>query len=354
MALPVIGISQGDPNGVGLEVIIKTLQHDFVLEHCTPVVYCNPKSFNFIKKSLGIDKPNYNLAKDAGEIKAGQVNVIATSNEAFEVKPGTPSELAGTEALKAINKMLEHAKTGQIQAMVTAPVDKSTIKTEQGFSGHTGYITRYLGASNSLMILAGEELKVGLVTEHVAVSKVSQYITQEAILTKLRIAQASLKRDFGIVKPRIAVLGLNPHNGDNGTMGSEEKDIIKPAIAKAAEEGIFCFGPYSADGFFGMHTYAKFDFVLAMYHDQGLIPFKSIAFDDGVNFTAGLPVIRTSPDHGTAYDIAGKSIASAESFANALFFAIKTWHQQNETDELKKNPLKFSELKRERFRLEQA
>ncbi|MES2617022.1 MAG: 4-hydroxythreonine-4-phosphate dehydrogenase PdxA [Bacteroidota bacterium] len=354
MAKPIIGISQGDPNGVGLEVIIKSLQHDYIFDYCIPVVYCNPKSMNFTKKTLGTDKPNYNLIKDVSEIKQRQVNVIASSQEPFEVQYGTPSETAGKEALMAIDRMLADAQSGKIHAMVTAPVDKSTVKTEAGFSGHTGYITKYFGVENSLMILANEDIRVGLVTEHVAVSKVAQHITIDNILNKLRVANQSLKRDFGIVKPRIAVLGLNPHNGDNGTLGTEEKDIIKPAIKQATEEGIFCFGPYSADGFFGIHTYSQFDLVLAMYHDQGLIPFKSIAFDDGINYTAGLPVIRTSPDHGTGYDIAGKNIASFESFSNALFFAIKTYHQQNETDELKSNPLLFSELKRERFRLEQA
>jgi 4-hydroxythreonine-4-phosphate dehydrogenase len=354
MTKPVIGISQGDPNGVGLEVIIKVLQHDAIYNYCIPVLYGNPKSFSFTKKSMGIEKPNYNLIRDISEAKPNQLNLISTNNDAVEIQFGKPSESAGKEALLAINRMLADAKKGSLNAMVTAPVDKSTIKTDPEFKGHTGYITQFLDTPNSLMILSGDCIKVGLVTEHLAVSKVAQAITKENILVKLRIANNSLKKDFGIVKPRIAVLGLNPHNGDNGAMGTEEKEIIAPAVAQANQENIFCFGPYSADGFFGMKKYCQFDLVMAMYHDQGLIPFKSIAFDDGINYTAGLPVVRTSPDHGTGYDIAGKNIASAESFGNALFAAIKIHHQQIESDELKKDPLKYTEFKRERFRLEQG
>lgn len=354
MTKPIIGISQGDPNGVGLEVIIKTFQNEFIYDYCIPVLYGNPKSFIFNKKTMGIEKPNYFLIRDISEAKANQLNLIATNNDAVEIQYGKPSENAGKEALLAIDKMLQDVKAGKLNAIVTAPVDKSTVKTSAGFSGHTGYLTAELGNHPSLMILANEDIKVGLVTEHVSVSNIASSITKENIIRKLKTANESLKKDFGITKPKIAVLGLNPHNGDNGALGTEEKDIITPAIQQANKEGVFCFGPYSADGFFGMKNYTKFDLVLAMYHDQGLIPFKSIAFDDGINYTAGLPIIRTSPDHGTGYDIAGKNIASFESFSNAVFAAIKIFHTQNESEELKKNPLLFSELKRERFRLEQG
>jgi len=299
-----------------------------------------------------LEKPNYTIIRDITEAKDNHLNVIVSSNDAFEIQFGKPSLSAGKEAFLAINRMMQDAKAGKLNAIVTAPVDKSTIKIEQGFTGHTGFITQYLGVQNSLMVLANDELRVGLVTEHVALAKIASLITKESIIGKLKIANQSLKKDFGIVKPRIAVLGLNPHNGDNGTMGNEEKEIIIPAIEQANIENIFCFGPYSADGFFGMKKYLQFDLVLAMYHDQGLIPFKSLAFDDGINFTAGLPIIRTSPDHGTGYDIAGKNIASPQSFSNALFDAIKLLKQQNETSELKANPLAYQELKRERFRLE--
>ncbi len=349
---PIIGISAGDPNGVGLEVVIKTLQHDLIYTLCTPVLYCNPKAFTFTKKMCNLDKPNYTLIRDITETKENQLNVIVSSQDTFEIQFGKPSLSAGKEAFLAINRMMQDAKAGKLKAIVTAPVDKSTIKIDQGFTGHTGFITQYLGTQGSLMVLANEELRVGLVTEHIALAKIAQSITKESILNKLKIAYQSLKKDFGIVKPRIAVLGLNPHNGDNGIMGNEEKDIIAPAIEQANKDGVFCFGPYSADGFFGMKNYLQFDLVLAMYHDQGLIPFKSLAFEDGINFTAGLPIIRTSPDHGTGYDIAGKNIASSQSFSNALFEAIKIYNQQNETDSLKAKPLPYQELKRERFRLE--
>jgi 4-hydroxythreonine-4-phosphate dehydrogenase len=354
MHKPIIGISQGDPNGVGLEVIIQTLRHQAIYDYCTPVVYANPKSFNYHKRTLNQEKPSYVLIKDISEARPNQLNLLPSNNEAVEVQYGVASETAGKEAFLAINRMMQDAKAGKLHAIVTAPVDKSTIKIEQGFTGHTGYITQYLGMQNSLMILYNEDIRVGLVTEHMPISKVASAISKDIILAKLKIANESLKKDFGLLKPKIAVLGLNPHNGDNGTLGNEEKDIIVPAVKEANTQNIFCFGPYSADGFFGMKTYQQFDLVLAMYHDQGLIPFKSLAFEDGVNFTAGLPVIRTSPDHGTGYDIAGKGCASSLSFTNALFAAIEIYHQRNETDELKTNPLRMSELKRERFRLEQG
>jgi 4-hydroxythreonine-4-phosphate dehydrogenase len=354
MNKPVIGISQGDPNGVGLEVIIKAFEHFMLYDHCIPVVYANPKSFAYCKKLLELDQPSYVLIKDISEAKEDQLNLISSSNEVFEVQYGTQSEKAGAEALLAIDRMLVDAKAKKLDAMVTAPVDKSSIKTAKGFTGHTSYISEALGVSESLMVLYNDDIKVGLLTEHLPLSKVSEAIKKELILSKLKVANESLKRDFGVVKPKIAVLGLNPHNGDKGAIGSEEKDVIIPAIEEAKSKDIFCFGPYSADGFFGMKSYHNFDMVIAMYHDQGLIPFKSIAFEDGVNYTAGLPVIRTSPDHGTAYDIAGKGIASPLSFTNAVFSAIDIYKERNNIDTLKSNPLGFSELRRERFRLEQG
>jgi len=354
MSKPIIGISQGDPNGVGLEVIIQTLRHQVIYDYCTPVLYANPKSFTFMKKVLNSEKPSYTLIKDISEVKPNQLNLIVSSNEPVEIQSGQASEAAGKEAFMAINRMMQDAKNGKLHAIVTAPVDKSTIKTEQGFTGHTGYITQYLDVQNSLMVLYNDDIKVGLVTEHLPISQVAKAISKENILSKLKVANESLKKDFGLLKPKIAVLGLNPHNGDNGAMGTEEKDVIAPAIKEANNQNIFCFGPYSADGFFGMKTYQQFDLVLAMYHDQGLIPFKSLAFEDGVNYTAGLPIIRTSPDHGTAYDIAGKNCASSLSFTNALFAAIEIYHKRNESEDLKSNPLRMSELRRERFRLEQG
>ncbi len=354
MSKPIIGISQGDPNGVGLEVIIQTLQHQMIYDYCTPVLYANPKSFTYHKKTLNLEKPSYTLIRDISEARPNQLNLIVSSNEPVEIQYGVASETAGKEAFLAINRMMQDAKAGKLHAIVTGPVNKSTIKIEQGFSGHTGFITQYLGMQNSLMILYNEDIKVGLITEHLPISKVANAISKDIIVAKLKIANESLKKDFGLLKPKIAVLGLNPHNGDNGALGNEEKDIIIPAINEANNQNIFCFGPYSADGFFGMKSYHQFDLVLAMYHDQGLIPFKSLAFEDGVNFTAGLPIVRTSPDHGTGYDIAGKNCALPLSFTNALFAAIELYHQRNETGELKNNPLKISEFRRERFRLDQG
>lgn len=354
MNKPIIGITQGDPNGVGLEVIIKAFGHELLYDYCIPVIYGNPKSFAFHKKLMNAEQPSYVQVRDISEIKGNQLNLIASSNEAIEIQTGVVSETAGKEALMAIDRMLQDAAANKLHGIVTAPVDKSNIKTEKGFTGHTAYISNALGVSESLMILFNEDIRVGLLTEHLPINQVAQSVSKEKIIAKLKTATQSLKRDFGIVKPKIAVLGLNPHNGDNGTMGNEEKEIIIPAIEEAVAQGVFCFGPYSADGFFGMKSYTNFDLVLAMYHDQGLIPFKSIAFEDGVNYTAGLPVIRTSPDHGTAYDIAGKNIASPLSFINAVFSAIDIYHQRHQTDQLKANPLGFSDFRRERFRLEQA
>ena len=354
MKKPIIGISQGDPNGVGLEVIIKAFEHFMLFDHCIPVLYANPKSFAFCKKTLGLEQPSYVLIKDVSEAKEDQLNLIASSNEAFEIQYGIQSEKAGAEALLAIDRMLQDAKANKLDAMVTAPVDKSSIKTAKGFTGHTSHITDALGVKDSLMVLYNDDIRVGLLTEHLPLNQVSAAIKKDLILAKLKVANECLKRDFGIVKPKIAVLGLNPHNGDKGAIGTEERDTIIPAIEEAKSADIFCFGPYSADGFFGMKSYHNFDMVIAMYHDQGLIPFKSIAFEDGVNYTAGLPVLRTSPDHGTAYDIAGKGIASQLSFTNAVFAAIDIYKERNNIDTLKANPLGFSELRRERFRLEQG
>lgn len=354
MNKPIIGISQGDPNGVGLELIIRSFQHSLLFEHCIPVLYANPKSFAYYKKLLGMDKPSYVMVRDISDIKGNQLNLISSYNELTEIQPGVSSEAGGKEAIHAVKRMLQDAKNGKLHAMVTAPLDKSTVKTENEFTGHTSYITKELGVSDSLMMLISDEIRVGLLTEHLPLGRVAQAVTKESIVSKLKIANESLKRDFGIVKPKIAVLGLNPHNGEQGKLGAEEKDIIAPAVKEAAEAGVFCFGPYSADGFFGMQSYRSFDMVLAMYHDQGLIPFKSIAFEDGVNYTAGLPVVRTSPDHGTAYNLAGKNTASTLSFINAVFAAIDIYHERNQTDHLKSNPLAFSNFRRERFRLEQG
>lgn len=349
-----IGISQGDANGVGLEVVIKAFSHEKMYDWVTPILYGSPKAFAFHKKIIGIQEPVYNLIKSAEEAKQGKLNLIITSSDEIEYKPGNADNQTGKEAFLALERMVQDAGSGKLDAIVTAPIDKSTIKLPDGkeFTGHTGYIASKLDETNYMMFLVSDDLKVGLVTEHVPLAAIASVLTKEKIVAKINLMNNSLRDDFGIRKPRIAVLGLNPHAGDKGLLGKEEKDTIEPAIQTAYKDGIMVFGPYPADGFFGAGQYKQFDGVLALYHDQGLIPFKLMAFEDGVNYTSGLKIVRTSPDHGTAYDIAGKNIASPESFRKAIYTAISIFNQRNLNHELAKNPLPFSELKRERFRLE--
>lgn len=350
---PLIGITMGDPNGIGMEVILKTLSQDFIYEYCTPVLYASPKVFNFVKKQCELEKPVYKLVKNIEEVVAGHLNLIVSNNDSPDATPGKPSKEGGIEALMAIDRMLDDAKSGKLKAVVTAPVDKNSINQSQTFSGHTGYIAKSLGVSNELMILFADKLRVGLVTEHLPLSAVSSHISVDLIRSKAKTFIQSLQNDFGITKPKLAILGLNPHAGDSGAIGKEEADIIIPAIKKIVDENnAIVFGPYAADGIWGSGNAHHFDGILAMYHDQGLTPFKALAFDEGVNFTAGLPIIRTSPDHGTAYDIANKYTASPYSFSNALFAALKLLATREEWTDLKNHFLPFIEHKRERFRLE--
>ncbi len=348
-----IGISQGDPNGVGPEVILKTFATDFWYNYCIPILYGSPKTFVFTKKQLGLQEPNYHLIRSADEARPGKLNLIVANDQAIEISFGTPSEATGSEALACIDRMLQDAKAGLIDAMVTAPVDKSSIKPPGGnFTGHTGYIAKALDSADRLMLLVCDELKIALATEHLSLKEVSAQLNRAGLERNIRSLESALTRDFGIRKPRIAVLGLNPHNGENGLLGTEEKETISPVINQLQQDGHTVFGPYPADGFFGSRQFRKFDAVLAMYHDQGLIPFKYFAFYDGVNYTAGLSIPRTSPDHGTGYDIAGKNIASAESFANAVHLAINIVRKRKNWEEISSNPLPLSQFKRERFRLE--
>lgn len=350
---PVIGITMGDPNGIGMEVILKTFQHEFVYDYCIPVLYGSPKAFNFTKKNCELEQPTYNHIKNIDEAVEGKFNLIVSNNESPDCNPGQASKEAGKEALMAIDRMLEDAKSGKLKAVVTAPVDKGSINANIAFSGHTGYIANALQVQNHLMILFADNIRVGLVTEHLPLSEVSKKITTDLIVSKANVLIESLINDFGITKPKIAILGLNPHAGDGGSLGQEEKSIIEPAVKKLASKGnAIVFGPYPADGLWGSGNAKNFDAILAMYHDQGLTPFKALAFDEGINFTAGLPIIRTSPDHGTAYDIADKYCASPYSFGNALFAAIKLLADKSELKELKNNFLPYIEHKRERFRLE--
>lgn len=350
---PVIGITQGDPNGVGLELIIRTFADEHIYKYCTPVVYASPKSFVFYKKQLNLQEPMYHLVQSASEAKAGRLNLVVSSDAAMEITPGQASDAAGKEALLALDKALVDAAAGHLQAMVTAPLDKNTVAANlPGFSGHTGYIAEKLGVDRYAMVLVSENLRVGLVTEHLPVSQIAQAITTDKIVAKLNILHSSLREDFACTKPRIAVLGLNPHAGDGGLLGKEEINIIKPAIAKVFGEGKLVYGPYSADSFFGSGAYKTFDGVLAMYHDQGLIPFKTFAFYDGVNYTAGLNLVRTSPDHGTAYDLAGKGTCETLSFRNAIYEAIGIVRNRLQYHEDYADPLPYAELRREKFRID--
>ncbi|MES2627411.1 MAG: 4-hydroxythreonine-4-phosphate dehydrogenase PdxA [Bacteroidota bacterium] len=320
---PRVGITTGDLNGIGMEVIIKTLIDNRILSTCTPIVYGSVKSASFHRKALKINDFSFNIVNSAEEANAKKPNLINCWNEDVDIELGKPSQKTGAYAVRSIEAAAKDLASGKIDVIVTCPIDKNTIQGENfNFPGHTEYFTQMSNVQDSLMLLVADGLRVGVVTGHVPLKDVPSKISKTLILEKLRILNQSLVRDFNIIRPRIAVLGLNPHAGDNGLLGEEEKTIIEPAIAEAnAKDKIMAFGPYPADGFFGSGTVNQFDAVLAMYHDQGLTPFKALSFDAGVNFTAGLPIVRTSPDHGTAYDIAGQGIANENSFRQAIYVA---------------------------------
>ncbi len=320
-------ITIGDINGIGPEVIIKSFANEKLLELCTPIIYGSSQVFEFYKGVLGYDNFKFQVISDANEAVDHKVNVIECWDEKIDVKPGTATEMGGKCALLSLNSAIEAVQDTQADILITAPVNKHNIQSEQfSVSGHTEYLKRKFDGENIIMLMCSEELKVGVVTGHIPLKRVSESINSELIVQKLKVFSHSLINDFGISNPKIAVLGLNPHAGDSGLLGSEEEEIIVPAIARANEEGIQAEGPFSADGLFGSKSLKLYDGILAMYHDQGLIPFKTLAFDSGVNFTAGLSVVRTSPDHGVAYDIAGKNLASEESFVNALYMACNIHH----------------------------
>lgn len=344
-----IGISIGDVNGIGLEVIIKTLLDSRVLEYFTPIVYGNTKVASFHRKALGINDFSFNVINSVQQANPKRANMINCWQEDVKITLGEENEIGGKYAFLSLKHAVDDLVVGNIDALVTAPINKHNIQQEEfNFPGHTEYLQARTQSSDALMFMVSDELRVGVVTGHIPVKDISPNISVEAIVSKLALMDASLKRDFWVRKPRIAVLGLNPHAGDNGLIGTEDEQLIAPAIAQAKSNGIFCFGPYPADGFFASETYTKFDAVLAMYHDQGLIPFKHIAARNGVNFTAGLPVVRTSPDHGTGYDIAGKNVASEMSFSEAVFTAVHIVARRREQDELLSNPLVSRRLSRDR------
>ena len=335
-----VGITQGDVNGIGYEVILKTFEDPTILELCTPIVYGSPKIMTYHRKALELET-SFTIINSAAEAVNGKLNVVNCCEEEVKVELGKPSKESGKAAFDALEKAMSEYKEGRYDVLVTAPIHKQMIQSESfTFPGHTEYIEQSIGEGKALMILANESLRMALATGHVPVSKITSTLTQELITEKLTIFNAALKSDFGIGAPRIAVLALNPHAGDGGVIGTEEETIITPAIKAAREQGIICFGPYPADGFMGSGAFSRFDGVLAMYHDQGLAPFKTLAMENGVNFTAGLPIIRTSPDHGTAFDIAGKNMASPDSFRQALYMAIDIHRNRQRDAEANKNPLR--------------
>ena len=335
-----VAITHGDINGIGYEVILKTFAEPAILELCTPIIYGSPKVATYHRKTLDLPT-NFSIINKAEDAREGRVNMLTTFDEEVKVDLGNPSPEAGKAALIALDRAMEDYQKGLFDVLITAPIDKNSIQSDTfKFCGHTEYIQEKAGKGmKALMILFNEKLRVALVTTHLPIKDVASHITKEAIIEKATIFHKSLRRDFSISIPRIAVLALNPHAGDNGVIGKEEQEIITPAINELANAGIQCFGPYSADGFFGSESYEKFDGILAMYHDQGLAPFKVLAMDDGVNYTAGLPIVRTSPDHGTAYDIAGKGVANENSFRQALYAAIDIFRNRIVYDEPTGNPL---------------
>lgn len=318
-----VGITLGDLNGIGPEVVLKALADNRLMLHITPVIYGSGKTISFYKKLLQLEEFNYNQVRAPGQYAAKTINVVNCWEDTFEITPGKPSAEGGQAALEGLRRACQDLQQGLIDALVTAPIDKHQIhRPDFPFKGHTEFLTTFFGKTESLMFLVSEKLRVGLVTEHVALSQVVNQISAEKIDSKLRLMEQSLREDFEIQKPRIAVLALNPHAGDNGLMGDEDEKIIKPVVSEWRNRGKIVHGPFPTDGFFGLHQYAKYDGVLAMYHDQGLVPFKTLTFESGVNYTAGLPVVRTSPDHGTAFNIAGKNIANALSMRAAVYQAV--------------------------------
>jgi 4-hydroxythreonine-4-phosphate dehydrogenase len=337
---PVIGISIGDLNGIGTELIIKTFADHRLLELCTPLIFASNKLINFYRKSTPEIPFNYQSTKDFSRVTPKQINVYNCWEEEIAILPGQLTDIGGSYAVKSLVTAVEALRDKKIQGLVTAPIHKKNTQSATfNFTGHTPYLKHAFNASDVLMLMVSDNFRVGLVTEHVPVKEIARFITREAILSKLKILADSLTRDFGIDKPRIAVLGLNPHAGDEGLIGKEDEEIIKPAI-KDAKHNMLVFGPYSADAFFARNYQTRFDAVLAMYHDQGLIPFKSLSSGEGVNYTAGLPMVRTSPDNGTAFDIAGKNKADNASFLSALYTCIDIIRNRQEFDENRSNPLK--------------
>ncbi len=336
-----LGISQGDINGIGYEVLLKCFSDSRMLDFCTPILYGSSKVASYHKKMINeLDFPFINI-RSVEQAEARKFNILNIIQEEVKIDIGQPTEIGGKLAAMSLDYACHDLMQGKIDAIVTNPINKKNIQSENfNFPGHTEYLTKKFGAEESLMIMTCNDIHIGIMTNHLPLAQIPKVITKDLILRKLKVMDASLKRDFGIRTPKIAVLALNPHAGDHGLIGTEDDQIVAPAIKEAFDNGILAFGPYPADGFFGNGTMREFDGVMALYHDQGLIPFKLLSFTEGVNFTAGLPFVRTSPAHGTAYEIAGKNKASAQSFRNAVFLALDIIRNRREYDELSSNTLR--------------
>ncbi len=346
---PVIGITTGDLNGIGTEVIIKTCADNRILDLCTPVIFSSNKVINYYRRLSPDVTFNFSSTKDLSNLNMKQVNVFNCWDDEVAIQPGVLTDAGGKYAIRSLMVATQCLKDGQLDAIVTAPIHKSnTNLNDFQYTGHTPFLKEKFGAKDILMLLFSEKLRVALATEHIPVSKIAESITKELLQNKLTVLKETLIKDFGIDKPRIAVLGLNPHAGDNGQIGNEEETIIKPVIEGFKQKDGLVFGPYSADAFFANGSYTEFDAILAMYHDQGLVGFKTLASGSGVNYTAGLPVIRTSPDHGTAFNIAGKNIADPSSFREALFQSISLLRQRAIYTENTANPLRKGRIEKER------
>ena len=341
-----IGITQGDTNGIGYEVIIKALSDARILELCTPVVYGSSKFFGMYRKDIPeTENINTNVISSAKDAHPKRVNIVNCLPDNLQIEPGQTTADGAKAAILSLEKAVEEIKAGHLDAIVTAPFNKYLVNEETfKYAGHTEYLVSQFGAEDGLMFLCSDQMRVGVATGHIALSKVSQALNPELIVSKLKIMNDSLMKDFNIVKPKLAVLGLNPHSGDKGLRGDEEMNVISPAIKMAQEQGILAYGPYPPDGFFGVNMQYKFDAVLSMYHDQGLIPFKSLAFDSGVNFTAGLPIVRTSPDHGTAFDLAGQNKANPQSMISSIYLAVDVVRNREKYAQMRANPLKVKEF----------
>lgn len=349
MEKPIIGITTGDLNGIGLEIIIKTFSDTRMLDHCVPVIFASNKAINYYRRIVSDHPFNFSSIKNFQQLNPKQVNVFNCWEEEVAIHPGMLTDIGGKYAVRSLQVAAQCLKDGDIQAMVTAPIHKSNTQIPDfHYTGHTPFLKEKFEAKDVLMLLFDQDFRVALVTEHIPVSEIASHITAAKLQAKLHLLEESLVKDFGIDRPKIAVLGLNPHCGDQGLTGKEDMDVIKPVVDQLMEKGSMVFGPYSADAFFARRHDRKFDAVLAMYHDQGLIPFKSLSHGEGVNFTAGLRVVRTSPDHGVAFDIAGKNEASPDSMREAVFQAITILRNRANYAEYTANPLQRQHLSKER------